>query len=227
MQISFVLVNPARAANVGAAARALKTMGFSDLIIAGSDVHLQKEASWVAHGAQDILHNVRSVNALQDIRAEFDLLIGTTARERGSARHYQTPAEIAQQLQRQTDSLHKFAIVFGCEASGLSNDDLNLCDLYSYIPLKNEYPSLNLAQAVMVYTYALSDVSGTIGLQEEMADEGQLKALKQRALRYFDGLQEDNSEKIREWLAERITQLGDRDVRMAHQLLMLLEKSRS
>ncbi len=227
MQISFVLVNPARGANVGAAARALKTMGFAELIIVGSAAHQQEEATWVAHGAQEILHNARQINSLQDIRGEFDLLIGTTARERGSARHYLKPDEIQRQLFNQAGSVEKVAIVFGCEASGLSNDDLNLCDLFSYIPLKNDYPSLNLAQAVMVYSYALSELNTHIGLQEEMPAAGQVKALKQRALNYFDNLQEDNSEKIREWLAERIAQLGDRDVRMAHQLLMLLEKSRS
>ena len=124
MKLSFVLVSPARAANVGAAARAIKTQGFSELIVVNSQAHLEKEAAWVACGAEDILTNIREVASLEELREEFELMVATTARERGSPRHYLSPAELGEQLSIQQEQVQHVAIVYGCEASGLSNADL-------------------------------------------------------------------------------------------------------
>lgn len=220
MQLSFVLVNPARATNVGAAARAIKTMGFNRLILVGSDLQYDTAARYTAHGAQEILENCCSVASLQELKPNYDLLIATTARERSSSRHYLSPQQLAAQLETQSGSC---ALVFGCEASGLSNEQLALCDLYSYIPLAQPYPSLNLGQAVMVYAYALSQLCHSMGLQPREADATQLQVLKQRTSTFLDQYDADKSQKIREWLQERLSQLSDRDVRMAHQLLGMLE----
>ena len=176
MSLSFILVEPARAANVGAAARAIKTMGFSELVLVNSAVHQDKEAHWVAHGATDILEQVRRVECLQDLRQEYDLLIGSTARERGWPRQYLKPEELKARLTDHQGG--KVGLVFGREVSGLTNDELALCDLYTYVPLKKDYPSLNLAQAVMVYSYALSAVERQIGICQTPAPDAQLQALK-------------------------------------------------
>ncbi|MGB5144942.1 MAG: tRNA/rRNA methyltransferase [Shewanella indica] len=223
MKLSFVLVSPARAANVGAAARAIKTQGFSELIVVNSQAHLEKEAAWVACGAEDILANIREVACLEELREEFELMVATTARERGSPRHYLSPAELGEQLSHQQEQVKRTAIVFGCEASGLSNADLAICDLLSYVPLATEYPSLNLAQAVMVYSYALGQAltcaDGRLGLKDAQSPLPQLSALKQKAATLLERVDAADDAKLNLWLNESLSRLSDRDAKMAHQLL--------
>ncbi|BDM64341.1 tRNA (cytidine/uridine-2'-O-)-methyltransferase TrmJ [Shewanella sp. NFH-SH190041] len=225
MSLSFILVEPARAANVGAAARAIKTMGFDELILVNSEQHLADEAAWVAHGAGDILANIRVVSTLADLRSEFDLIIGSTARERGRPRTYLSPDELKQHLLGYQGG--KIALVFGRESSGLSNDELELCDLYTYVPLAQDYPSLNLAQAVMVYSYALSDVKHQIGLQQDAAPDAQLQALKHKAEQLLSRLEIQQGDKLGPWLLDGVSQLQERDCKLAHQLLSDLLKKLS
>ncbi|MDF0534361.1 tRNA/rRNA methyltransferase [Shewanella yunxiaonensis] len=222
MYISFILVSPARAANIGAAARAIKTQGFNDLVVVHSLAHREDEAGWVACGAVDILENIREAPSLASIADEFDLLIATTARERGNLREYLTPQKMVNALSQQQQSLTNVGIVFGCEASGLSNSDLELCDLLSYIPLAQEYPSLNLAQAVMVYAYELGQAfltsKITPGIHQHDAEQPQLSALVEKSARLFAQLQIEEDTKLKRWLEETLCQFGDRDIKMAHQL---------
>ncbi|TWU70218.1 RNA methyltransferase [Shewanella algae] len=223
MKLSFVLVSPARAANVGAAARAIKTQGFSELIVVNSQAHREEEAAWVACGAEDILANIREVASLDELREEFELMVATTARERGSPRHYLSPADLGEQLSHQQEQVKRTAIVFGCEASGLSNADLAICDLLSYVPLATEYPSLNLAQAVMVYSYALGQAlacaDGSLGLKSAQSPLAQLSALKQKATTLLERVDAADDAKLSLWLNESLSRLSDRDAKMAHQLL--------
>ena len=77
--LRFVLVEPAVPENVGAAARALKTMGFGDLWIVNSDAHQQKQARILAHGSGELLQKARHFSSLADVKQEVDLVIGTSA----------------------------------------------------------------------------------------------------------------------------------------------------
>ena len=177
MKLYFVLVAPARPANVGAAARAMKTMGFDAMRLVASRVHEEDEASWVAHGAQEILTQAEAFDTLPEALADMDLVIATTARQRGRYQHYLTPAEIRDQI-RAKPSLNKVAIVFGCEESGLSNEQLAEVDLISYLPLKVSYPSLNLGQAIMLYAYELSPLLDEASVAAENIDySGQVRVL--------------------------------------------------
>ncbi|WP_025820377.1 tRNA/rRNA methyltransferase [Shewanella marina] len=223
MSLSFILVEPTRAANVGAAARAIKTMGFKQLILVASDLHLEKEAQWVAHGALDILENTITFDSLAAARSHFDLLVATTARERGCLRQYLTPEQLSEHLVAR-ETVAQAAIVFGRESSGLSNDELALCDLFTYVPLAQTYPSLNLAQAVMVYGYALSQVNHKIGLLAKQADEKQLQVLKQRLQQTMQSLAIEQDQKLKQWLLDGAALLSQRDVKMAHQLLSDINK---
>lgn len=228
MLLDFILVEPARAANVGAAARAIKTQGFHQLVIINSQAHLEDEASWVAHGAQELLTNAKTASSLFDIDDQYDLLIATTARERGSTRRYFTPKQLAAQLSEQQQSVERVGLVFGREASGLNNQELARCDLWSYTPLAADYPSLNLAQAVMVYAYELANLSHQLGYQTEsqipIKTSNQLNALQHRAEQLVASCAKDDP-KIKTWLREGIAQLGDRDIKLAHQLLNGIERN--
>ena len=201
MKLYFVLVAPARPANVGAAARAMKTMGFDAMRLVASRVHEEEEASWVAHGAQEILTQAEAFDTLPEALADMDLVIATTARERGRYQHYLTPGEIREQI-RSKPSLNKVAIVFGCEESGLSNEQLAEVDLISYLPLKVSYPSLNLGQAIMLYAYEMSQLmdelnaDGAAAVAENFDNAGQVRVLKSKTAELLGELGVSQDEKL-------------------------------
>ncbi|MFQ1900754.1 tRNA/rRNA methyltransferase [Aeromonas veronii] len=223
MKLYFVLVAPARPANVGAAARAMKTMGFDAMRLVASRVHEEEEASWVAHGAQEILTQAEAFETLPEALADMDLVIATTARERGRYQHYLTPGEIREQI-RSKPSLNKVAIVFGCEESGLSNEQLAEVDLISYLPLKVSYPSLNLGQAIMLYAYEMSQLmdelnaDGTAAVAENFDNAGQVRVLKSKTAELLGELGVSQDEKLHQWVMDRVPMLPQRDLNMLHLL---------
>ncbi|BEE14378.1 tRNA/rRNA methyltransferase [Aeromonas veronii] len=223
MKLYFVLVAPARPANVGAAARAMKTMGFDAMRLVASRVHEEEEASWVAHGAQEILTQAEAFETLPEALADMDLVIATTARERGRYQHYLTPGEIREQI-RSKPSLDKVAIVFGCEESGLSNEQLAEVDLISYLPLKVSYPSLNLGQAIMLYAYEMSQLmdelnaDGGAAVAENFDNAGQVRVLKSKTAELLGELGVSQDEKLHQWVMDRVPMLPQRDLNMLHLL---------
>ncbi|MCQ4107589.1 tRNA/rRNA methyltransferase [Aeromonas sp. JL9] len=223
MKLYFVLVAPARPANVGAAARAMKTMGFDAMRLVASRVHEEEEASWVAHGAQEILTQAEAFDTLPEALADMDLVIATTARERGRYQHYLTPGEIREQI-RSKPSLGKVAIVFGCEESGLSNEQLAEVDLISYLPLKVSYPSLNLGQAIMLYAYEMSQLmdelnaNGGAAVAENFDNAGQVRVLKSKTAELLGELGVSQDEKLHQWVMDRVPMLPQRDLNMLHLL---------
>ncbi|WP_270795576.1 tRNA/rRNA methyltransferase [Aeromonas sp. QDB11] len=223
MKLYFVLVAPARPANVGAAARAMKTMGFDAMRLVASRVHEEEEASWVAHGAQEILTQAEAFDTLPEALADMDLVIATTARERGRYQHYLTPGEIREQI-RAKPSLGKVAIVFGCEESGLSNEQLAEVDLISYLPLKVSYPSLNLGQAIMLYAYEMSQLvdelnaDGAAAVAENFDNAGQVRVLKSKTAELLGELGVLQDEKLHQWVMDRVPMLPQRDLNMLHLL---------
>ncbi|HHQ4555612.1 TPA: tRNA/rRNA methyltransferase [Aeromonas veronii] len=223
MKLYFVLVAPARPANVGAAARAMKTMGFDAMRLVASRVHEEEEASWVAHGAQEILTQAEAFDTLSEALADMDLVIATTARERSRYQHYLTPGEIREQI-RSKPSLNKVAIVFGCEESGLSNEQLAEVDLISYLPLKVSYPSLNLGQAIMLYAYEMSQLmdelnaDGGAAVAENFDNAGQVRVLKSKTAELLGELGVSQDEKLHQWVMDRVPMLPQRDLNMLHLL---------
>ena len=219
MELFFILMAPARAENVGAAARALKTMGFSRLRIVASQVHTQEEAYWVAHGAQELLLNAESFATLPEALADLDLIIATTARQRGQHQVYLTPAEVRNQICNKS-GLSKVGILFGCEESGLSNAQLAQADLVSYLPLRVGYPSLNLGQAVMLYAYELTSLLDERPCEETTADVaiGQVHALQSISAQILDGVGVKQDEKLRKWVIDGIPMLAQRDLNLLHLL---------
>ncbi|MGE6106348.1 tRNA/rRNA methyltransferase [Aeromonas sobria] len=218
MKLYFVLMAPARPQNVGAAARAMKTMGFDAMRVVASRVHQVEEASWVAHGAQEILVNAEAFDTLAEALADMDLVIATTARQRGRYQHYLTPGEVRDQI-RAKPSLERVAILFGCEESGLSNEQLAQADLLSYLPLKVSYPSLNLGQAIMLYAYELSPLlDEPEAVAENIDSSGQVRVLKSKTAEILGELGVSQDEKLHQWVMDRVPMLPQRDLNMLHLL---------
>ncbi|TQI78756.1 tRNA/rRNA methyltransferase [Serratia fonticola] len=224
MQFHIVLVAPARPENVGAAARAMKTMGFTSLRIVDSEAHLQPAARWVAHGAGDILDTLQVYPCLEQALADVDFTVATTARSRARFHYYCTPQQLSGQLAERQHWIRQAALVFGREDSGLTNEELALADVLTGVPMVADYPSLNLGQAVMVYCYQLAELMGVNAMPEPQADAGQLQALRQRADRLLKTLDVADDQKLRDWLHQRLGVLQQRDTVMLHTLLHDIEK---
>lgn len=225
MQVSIVLVSPARAENVGAAARAMKTMGFTDLRIVDSRVHLEEGARRVAHGSGEVLDNATVYPTLAAALHDVQFTVATTARSRSKFHYYATPAELVPLMQEKSQWLNHAALVFGREDSGLTNEELALADVLTGAPMVADYPSLNLGQAVMVYCYQLTTLmQHTPAAPAATSDENQLQALRIRARALLEKLGVDDDTKMVDWLEQRIGLFAQRDTAMLHRLLHDIEK---
>ncbi|QCP49263.1 RNA methyltransferase [Trinickia violacea] len=153
----FVLVEPSHPGNVGAAARALKTMGFSRLVLVAPRVaHVQSdpEAIAMASGADDVLASAHVVPTLADALTGVHWSIALTARLREYGPPQLAPRVAAKEACRHAAS-GDIALVFGNERTGLANEDVERCSALAHIPANPAYSSLNLAQAVQVLCYEL------------------------------------------------------------------------
>ena len=175
MRLTIILVAPARAENIGAAARAMKTMGFTQLRIVDSEAHLEPATRWVAHGSGDIIDNINVFPTLADALHDVDFTVATTARSRAKFHYYATPVELVPLLQEKSTWMEHAALVFGREDSGLTNEELALADVLTGVPMVADYPSLNLGQAVMVYCYQLAGLIQQPAKNVEVTDELQLQ----------------------------------------------------
>jgi TrmH family RNA methyltransferase len=157
--VRIVLVEPEHPGNIGSAARALFTMGLTQLYVVNPACDPRsQDAFCLAHSACDVVKQIRVVSCLEDALADTVFSVGTTRRTRRVAYPIFTPEEAAGQIcARGPDS--PAAIVFGRESSGLTNPELALCSIQSTIPVATENHSLNLAQAVLVYGYVLYQAS--------------------------------------------------------------------
>nr|WP_155640920.1 RNA methyltransferase [Burkholderia pseudomultivorans] len=153
----FVLVEPSHPGNVGAAARALKTMGFSRLVLVAPRVpHVQSdpEAIAMASGADDVLASAHVVPTLGEALSGVHWSIALTARAREYGPPRLAPRAAAGQACAQVGT-GDIALVFGNERTGLANEHVEQCSALAHIPANPAYSSLNLAQAVQVLAYEL------------------------------------------------------------------------
>ena len=159
MEICFILYKPAVPGNVGAAARAMNTMGFSLLRLIKPCDHLGDEARMLAHGSQHILENAVTFDSFEEAVKDLDLVICTTARGRTAKHDYHSSREILGLIENKSSHLGRVGILFGTEESGLPNKLILQSDLAMSIPMKASYPSLNLGQAVMLTAYELAPLN--------------------------------------------------------------------
>lgn len=219
----FTLLEPAVPENVGAAARALKTMGFADLWIVNSAVHQHKQARIVAHASDDILANARHFDSLAAVRAEVDLLVGTSAKPRHQRHVLLAPDALRANLGDKLANQMDIALVFGREESGLHTEEIALCDLLTSIPLAVQYPSLNLGQAVMLYAYELaalrahdSEADLKAGTEAQVAQYRALQAKLAPLLTHFGYAP---ASKMAIWIQEHLPLVDTRGQGFIHQLV--------
>ena len=152
-KIRIVLVNTSHTGNIGSVARAMKTMGFSKLYLVDPVNPVDSHASALAAGATDVLGNAVVVDTLQEAIADCNTVIGTSARSRTLSWPMVNPVECGEKLLAGTEQEGDVALVFGRENSGLTNEELQLCNFHVCIAANPEYSSLNLAMAVQTLCY--------------------------------------------------------------------------
>jgi tRNA/rRNA methyltransferase len=182
----FVLVETSHPGNIGAAARAIKTMGFSQLVLVNPrfrDAVQHEEALAFASGATDVLAAARVVGSFEEAVSGCNFLAALSARLREFSPPVTTPRALATDLVA-SDNLVP-ALVFGSERYGLSNEIVEKCNVLINIPANPAYSSLNLAQAVQILAYELRMASSTgtppetaaIGFQGELAEADQVEGM--------------------------------------------------
>ncbi len=150
--IRIVLVNTSHPGNIGATARAMKNMGLSKLTLVQPRQHPSFDAYSRAAGADDVLAAAEVVGSLNEAIADCVWVAGTSARSRTVKWQVHAPRECAELCLQQSQQ-GEVALVFGRESSGLSNEELELCNALVHIPANPEYSSLNVAAAVQILTY--------------------------------------------------------------------------
>ena len=152
--VRIVLVETSHPGNIGGAARAMKTMGLEQLWLVRPGRFPDPQAEWRAAGALDVLDRAVVVDSLDAAISDCTLVVGTSTRTRRIPWPLLTAREIGPHIRR--ESPHKpIAVLFGRETSGLTNDELQRCNVHLQIPANPEYPSLNVAMAVQVVCYEL------------------------------------------------------------------------
>jgi tRNA/rRNA methyltransferase len=153
-RVRVVLTRTSHPGNIGGAARAMKTMGLSRLVLVAPQVFPSEVATARASGATDVLDNARVVETLEDALEGTIFSAAMTARRRELSLPMQWSREAASEIAGYA-AQGDVALVFGNETSGLSNEELALCHLPVMIPTNPDYSSLNLAAAVQILSYEL------------------------------------------------------------------------
>jgi TrmH family RNA methyltransferase len=154
MSIRIVLARVSHPGNIGAAARAMKTMGLDRLCLVAPERYPAAEATVMAAGADDVLAHAKVYADVRSAVADCGLVIGTTARSRHLPWRMLEPREAAAEI-AQAATRSEVAVLFGAERSGLTNEELELCQLLLTIPVGSNYGSLNIAMAVQVVAYEI------------------------------------------------------------------------
>jgi TrmH family RNA methyltransferase len=157
--VHFVLVGTTHPGNIGSAARAQRTMGFTSLRLAAPRCEIDDAARANAAHAVDVVDNAAVYPDLASAVGDCGLVAAVTARERRIGVPPRTPREVAPELLA-TSATQPVAVVFGREHSGLTNDETVLCQRLVHIPADPEYASLNLAAAVQLLAYELRLAGG-------------------------------------------------------------------
>lgn len=171
--IAIVLVEPQNPGNVGMVCRAMKNMGLRQLrIVKGCDI-FHKESLKFAVSARDLLEGAKIYGSLGEALADTEISVATTRRHGKYRRDIMTPVEVAAKMRTMVPP-NRGAIVFGREDSGLTTDELALCTWQSTIDSSEEYGSLNLAQATLLYCYELFQAySGETEAEERVFASGE------------------------------------------------------
>lgn len=174
--VKIVLVETSHTGNMGSAARAMKTMGLTNLCLVNPIIKPDSQSISLAAGASDIIKQAQIFSSLEAAVADCSLVIGTSARPRSLQWPNLTPKECGDKIIAEVCRHAQVALVFGRERVGLTNGELQKCHFHVSIPANPDYSSLNLAMSVQVLSYEirmslLSAQEASIKLDEQDVNE--------------------------------------------------------
>lgn len=223
-RLRIVLVEPREAGNVGAAARVMKNFGFESLAVAGAHPELHPLAGWWASGADDVVERALFVPTLFDALRDTHVTVATTSLRGRNTTAAFTPFDLAR-LFASLPAGQTLALVFGREDSGLTREEVGLCQHTAAIPTSPTFPVMNLAQAVGAFCFALSQIEPAPRAHDR-APAGMIERLHARAealLLEAGFLHENNPERIYGELRDILAR-ADIDVREATILLGIVHQ---
>ncbi len=218
MEIVFILCDAAREENVGAAARAMKTMGITSLrLVRPLCDHLGARSRATAHASNEVLENARVFDSLKEASEDASLLVGSAAKKRNIREDRHPVNDLPGILLAKASLLQRVGVVFGGEEAGLSNQDLDHCDLLTTIHMASKYPSLNLGQAVMVYAHTLSQLTlNWLPEISKLPSEDELKVVRRKAMEVMADVQIPHDHIIHRRIMERLMMLDHDDMHLFH-----------
>ena len=231
--IRIVLVDTQHPGNIGASARAMRTMGLESLVLVRPAAHPDPESAARAAGAADLLARARVVASVDEAIGDCGLVLGTTARPRTANWRVLGAREAAAEAVT-VAAARPVAVLFGGERSGLANGEIERCDALLRIPTAGDYGSLNLAQAVQVVCYELAmarrgegaageDGSGEPATADEMrAMQAHVEEVMRRSGFMHDGNAAQLGARVRRLLARARPDAGE--VRILRGFLAALER---
>jgi len=229
--VKFVLVEPESYGNVGAAARAIKTCGFKNLVLVNPQIdHTQPETMWVAHQSEEIISEAEIVTSFKEILADKRLVVGTTQRRR----HFKFPLYSAEEIAAKIEEIassHPVAIVFGRERTGLTNQELLQCHLHSTIQTATLKPALNLAQSVMIYAHTFFRLHNIKNKRYtyDLASQAEIEIFYEHLQNSLNDVGFIPRDSMDDFITRFKRLIGrslaeKRDIRLLHKLLQIYEK---
>lgn len=152
--VKVILVGTSHSGNIGSAARAMKVMGLTEMVLVSPQCEVDEQTLSLASGAGDVAQNAQILDSLEEAVADCALVVGSSARSRTLEWPMLEPRECGVKFIEEAEK-GKVALVFGRERTGLTNDELQKCHYHVCIPANPEYSSLNLAMAVQTLSYEI------------------------------------------------------------------------
>ncbi|MEW6535112.1 MAG: RNA methyltransferase [Candidatus Auribacterota bacterium] len=152
--IAIILVEPKEPGNIGSCCRAMKNMGITELRMVNPPDYHVADAFKMCYGADDLIHNAKVYTDLPSAIADVGYVVGTTRRKGKRRKPVYWLSDILPDITACSQDT-KVGILFGREPKGLFNEELELCDALVGIPTRDDFPTLNLAQSVLVVCYEL------------------------------------------------------------------------
>ena len=154
-QVKIILIETSNSGNIGSTLRAMKTMGFGNLCLVNPKKFPSEEVTALAANASDLIDTVQVVNSLEKALDGCNLVVGTSSRDRKVPWPNESIISASPKIIAEADKDNTVAILFGREDRGLTNDELQRCNLHVRIPANEDYPVLNVAMSVQVICYQL------------------------------------------------------------------------
>lgn len=243
-RIRIILSHPSHPGNIGATARAMKTMGFHNLVLINPKDFPSGTATALSAGAQDVLARAKVVDSLEAALVGCQFIAALSARERTLPWPVVSPRLGVQKIREileigGSDQPHgDIALLFGTESAGLTNEDLKVAHLHIHIPTNPDYSSLNLSQAVQVLTYELRlmflELEGNIDLKIDkrevpLASHEKLQGFFQHLEKFLQDIQFLNPNQPRRLMA-RLRRLyaraepDEQDINILRGMLTTIER---